>query len=124
MERYKREMYDRRNLHNKLEDMKGTIRVYCRVRPLQPTESMPQNLILNEPFISHPESGIVKFYNHHTHRSNPYAFDKVFTASDEQQHVYDELSPLVTSVLDGFNVCVMAYGQTGSGKTYTMVFIN
>lgn len=27
---------------------------------------------------------------------------------------------LVTSILDGYNVCIMAYGQTGSGKTYTI----
>ena len=27
---------------------------------------------------------------------------------------------MVTSVLDGFNVCIFAYGQTGSGKTWTM----
>uniref|UniRef100_A0A8D2IU69 Kinesin family member 25 n=1 Tax=Varanus komodoensis TaxID=61221 RepID=A0A8D2IU69_VARKO len=30
-------------------------------------------------------------------------------------------SPLLTSLLDGYNVCIMAYGQTGSGKTYTML---
>ena len=34
--------------------------------------------------------------------------------------MYEEVSCLVTSVMDGYNVCVMAYGQTGSGKTYTM----
>jgi len=28
--------------------------------------------------------------------------------------------PIVTSVLDGFNVCIFAYGQTGTGKTFTM----
>jgi len=28
---------------------------------------------------------------------------------------------LVTSVLDGFNVCIFAYGQTGTGKTFTMM---
>ena len=27
---------------------------------------------------------------------------------------------LMTSVLDGYNVCIFAYGQTGSGKTHTM----
>lgn len=34
--------------------------------------------------------------------------------------VFDEVSALVTSVLDGYNVSIMAYGQTGSGKTHTM----
>lgn len=27
---------------------------------------------------------------------------------------------MVTSVLDGYNVCIFAYGQTGTGKTFTM----
>jgi len=27
---------------------------------------------------------------------------------------------LITSVLQGFNVCIFAYGQTGAGKTFTM----
>lgn len=34
--------------------------------------------------------------------------------------VFEDVEPLVTSVLDGFNVCIFAYGQTGSGKTFTM----
>jgi len=34
--------------------------------------------------------------------------------------IYADVSPLVTSVLDGYNVCIFAYGQTGSGKTFTM----
>lgn len=27
----------------------------------------------------------------------------------------------MTSVMDGFNVCIFAYGPTGTGKTYTMM---
>ncbi len=31
--KFKNEMLQRKKLHNQLEDMKGKIRVYCRVRP-------------------------------------------------------------------------------------------
>ena len=27
----------------------------------------------------------------------------------------------MTSVIDGFNVCIFAYGPTGTGKTFTMM---
>lgn len=30
------------------------------------------------------------------------------------------MSPLVNSVMDGYNACIFAYGQTGAGKTFTM----
>ena len=38
----------------------------------------------------------------------------------EGLQVFKDTEPLVTSVLDGYNVCIFAYGQTGSGKTHTM----
>uniref|UniRef100_A0A673LP22 Kinesin family member 25 n=1 Tax=Sinocyclocheilus rhinocerous TaxID=307959 RepID=A0A673LP22_9TELE len=40
---------------------------------------------------------------------------------DSQETVFEEVKPLLTSLLDGYNVCIMAYGQTGSGKTHTMI---
>ena len=27
----------------------------------------------------------------------------------------------MSSVLDGFNVCIFAYGPTGTGKTFTVI---
>jgi len=49
-----------------------------------------------------------------------FVFDGVLDAHAAQSDVFDEVSSMVESVLDGYRVCIMAYGQTGSGKTYTM----
>ncbi|KAJ6384502.1 hypothetical protein OIU78_027745 [Salix suchowensis] len=49
-----------------------------------------------------------------------FKFDHVFRPEDNQEAVFAQTKPIVTSVLDGYNVCIFAYGQTGTGKTFTM----
>ena len=41
-------------------------------------------------------------------------FDRAFPPGASQAEVFEDVSPLVTSALDGYNVCIFAYGQTGA----------
>ena len=40
-------------------------------------------------------------------------FDRVFGPEVQQAGIFEDVSQLVTSALDGYNVCIFAYGQTG-----------
>lgn len=115
-----------RSMHNELQESKGNIRVFCRVRPLVNKEvktegydyiEYPNNstIILNGP-VKASNTGKSK----DTQVRETYKFDKVFKPSDDQAEIFKEISQLIQSALDGYKVCIFAYGQTGSGKTYTM----
>ena len=58
------------------------------------------------------------------HSTKLFEFDRVYGPQNRQDEVFEDLKPLLTSLLDGYNVCIMAYGQTGSGKTHTMLSRN
>lgn len=110
----------RKELHNTILELKGNIRVFCRVRPLLPDESCSSE----GKIISYPTSmeasgrGIELTQNGQKHS---FTFDRVFAPDALQEEVFTEISQLVQSALDGYKVCIFAYGQTGSGKTYTMM---
>lgn len=117
-----------------LEDLKGTIRVYCRCRPLMHAE------------LAREENGgkcdelCVKFPDQYTVAlmemkdvglsgekklaAREFVFDRVFTAftpgAGSQEKVFEETRTFATLAAEGINACVFAYGQTGSGKTWTM----
>ena len=66
------------------------------------------------------QQGEVRVMNE-KNREKTWEFDEVFDFNSTQAQVYTDVSALVTSVMDGYNVCIFAYGQTSSGKSHTMM---
>ncbi|XP_076445577.1 kinesin-like protein KIF25 [Babylonia areolata] len=125
-DRHTREKKRRQELHNLLMELRGNIRVHCRVRPLMEFDSGnedPSSLGRHgskSEVVVHPvddENVCVR-----THKQNKvFEYERVYNPEEKQEAVFDEVQPMLTSLLDGYNICIMAYGQTGSGKTHTML---
>lgn len=122
----------RRKLHNTVQELKGNIRVFCRVRPMLNGEGGGGG---NDLAASHIDIGLdlerqqeeirltqwsESAAGNQISKVYPFTFDKVFGPGATQGDVFGEISQLVQSALDGYRVCIFAYGQTGSGKTFTM----
>lgn len=119
IQEYRQELKDstrqRKLLHNQLEDLRGKIRVFCRIRPMSDVEvakgCMNISTIIDD-FSFNIEANPGKL--------KKYSFDAVFGPQATQEEVFEDTRRLIQSAVDGFNVCIFAYGQTGSGKTYTI----
>ena len=104
-EKFKEEQNKRKILLNELEDMKGKIRVYCRIRPFSKTEKADPAKFKDCYKI--PDEMSVTISGRMEHHYN---FDSVFGPDSTQEKVFDETKRLIQSAIDGYNVCVFAYG--------------
>ena len=124
-----REATLRKKLHNTIEDMKGKIRVLCRVRPLSNKETSQGET--SHAVIKDGEASLTVMVEKlrrgdagATEKNKRFTFDSIFEGpavdGNSQLKIFEDVRLLVTSAVDGYNICLFAYGQTGSGKTYTM----
>jgi len=108
--KYRAEVLQRKLLYNKLQELRGNIRVFLRVRQDKRDKCVFQ-------FPSETEAMVPSLRG----ESTMFDFDRVFKPDSKQEDIFEDTKPVIMSCVDGYNVCLMAYGQTGSGKTYTMM---
>ena len=111
----------RKELLNKVQELKGNIRVYVRCRPILPNDKEINDACV----VCNADSNTVTLINQPnstTSVSNVkpilhnFNFDRIFNQKSSQEDVYNEVSDLIQSALDGYRICIFSYGQTGSGK--------
>jgi kinesin family protein C1 len=109
----------RRKMHNLIQELRGNVRVFARVRPFLPGDGVAaENAV---PAVhAHADGSSLKIASAQSGEAHNFTFDKAFPPSVGQEQVFQEVSEFVQSALDGYQVCLFSYGQTGSGKTHTM----
>ncbi len=115
----------RRKLHNLVQELRGNIRVFARVRPFLPGDGYELTNLPDPAINVRPDLNSLKILKANPENNNKkeeydFNFDKVFGQSCSQEALFSEVAEFVQSALDGYHVCLFSYGQTGSGKTHTM----
>ena len=110
------EKFLRRKIHNRYMYLRGNLRVMCRVRPFLSSEkinkkSQMETLVINNDSIS--------VFQENKQEKN-FEYDYIFDTKSTQKDVYEEVTLLIQSMVQGNNICIIAYGQTCTGKTYTI----
>ncbi len=88
---------ENRRLYNTVQDLRGAIRVFCRVRPCGTTGDPHESCV---DMGSDQELGTYDPAKPHV-QPRAYRFDRVFGAGATQEDIYADTQPLIRSVLDG-----------------------
>ncbi|CAK9253180.1 unnamed protein product [Sphagnum jensenii] len=87
--KYKKEMLERKRLHNQVQELKGNIRVFLRCRP--PTlKEVEQYGDEESTCISFPEPQKVSVFNADKNKEKQWEFDAVFGFNAQQDQIFEE----------------------------------
>ncbi|NXX09234.1 CTK2 protein, partial [Larus smithsonianus] len=94
---------ERRRLHNLVQELKGNIRVFCRVRPVLPEEEERQKGLEHLHFPPHDNTALVLSRPEESHVGRErrgdvrydFSFDRVFPPAATQQEIFEEIALLV-----------------------------
>ncbi|TYZ61939.1 hypothetical protein PybrP1_001381 [[Pythium] brassicae (nom. inval.)] len=126
---YAHELQARRQLHNRLMELQGNIRVFCRVRPIQPVELKSEQAAPAIFFREHDPASLellvggggaadssssssssagassdgAKGSSNLLGQKHAFEFDHVFPPTSSQAQVFEQTRALIVSALDGFN---------------------
>lgn len=102
----------RRLFQEEIMNLRGRIRIFCRIRPNEPNSSAGPPAVTT---LSRREVFLPSLRRH-------FEFDLIFGPETLTAAIWEETWPLIDSIFEqpGTSACVMAYGQTGAGKTFTM----
>lgn len=89
-----------RRLNEIIVELKGSIRVFCRVRPVAYTEDCRKADI--DELVRYPD------YNQIDFKKTMFEFDQVYGPGSTQEEVYEEVEPFVRSAMGGLRVCIFA----------------
>lgn len=95
---YHKVLEENRQLYNQVQDLKGAIRVYCRVKPFQSDEQSTVDYI--------GENGNIMTVNRHKQGKDArkmFTFNKVFGGNTTQEQIYVDTRPLIRSTC--LNLC-------------------
>ena len=97
-----REQNMRKKLHNELEDMKGKIRVYVRIRPMSKSELERG---CTEAVVKDGKMSVVVYGVGPDGSKKQYDFDQIFGGKEgnAQADIFRDSKHLMLSVIDGFN---------------------
>jgi chromosome segregation ATPase len=119
----------RRQMHSRIMQLMGNIRVFVRVRPQLKHEAEGKPTVFSFPDTCDEESNVdlaksfLEIMAPHKDRGGlsdrrtpqRFGFDRVFGPNTNQEGVWEAVEPLIQCVVDGSSVTIFAYGPTGSG---------